>query len=235
MFFLYDTTHLLKSLSPFCWRFSSPQCLKQATRISSSSSSVQKTTSNVVLIMKLPSISSLALIASSYFSLIAGMPLEERGAGVCSGGIYGELVPILIKYPIAQAFCSAAYPVSCTTAPRAKEKRVATTTTTTTKAAAKTTVPSTTTTKAAGKATAPVTTTTSTRTSTTTVDARSSAWSKCQKQPRNVISTVGLPEFQDICPMRASGHSQLSSFSFDNSVMADSILVVLMYRNPSAL
>lgn len=40
--------------------------------------------------------------------------LEPR-AGVCNGGVYGELAPILAGYSIAQAFCSAVYPVTCTT------------------------------------------------------------------------------------------------------------------------
>ena len=50
--------------------------------------------------------------------------LEARAGAVCSSGIYGELAPILSGYPIAQAFCTAVYPVHCTTA---KQKRQATT------------------------------------------------------------------------------------------------------------
>ena len=101
---------------------------------------------------------------------IVATPIEERGASVCGSGIYGELVPILSPYPIAQAFCSAVFPVACTSA--AKRKRSAPSTT------AATTKGSTTTTKKA------VSTTTS------SVDSKASALSKCQRQPANVISTI---------------------------------------------
>ncbi|KAJ9603343.1 hypothetical protein H2200_012121, partial [Cladophialophora chaetospira] len=134
--------------------------------------------------------------------------VEERGSNVCSSGIYGELAPILAQYQIAQQFCSAAYPVSCT--PRLAKRRPATLTTTTTtttkttKPSAPTTTKSTTTTKPSSTTTAksptstaksPTTTTKSptstTKSSTTTaVDAKSSAWSKCRQQPGNVISTL---------------------------------------------
>ena len=89
--------------------------------------------------------------------------VEERGASVCQGGIYGELSPILAQYPVAQAFCTK-YAVKCTSAGSVPKKRLATTSKTTTKS---------TTTK-----------------STTTGNAQASAWSKCQGQPGNVISTM---------------------------------------------
>jgi hypothetical protein len=112
--------------------------------------------------------------------------LNPRTGSICSSGIYGELAPILAAYPIAQAFCSAVYPVKCTIAKRevarAPTARVLLprkqTSTTTTK-------PSTTTTTKP-----PTTTTKSTTKSTTTLNAQSSAWSKCQGQGAGIVSTM---------------------------------------------
>lgn len=95
--------------------------------------------------------------------------LEIRANGVCGSGIYGELAPILAQYPIAQAFCTVAYPVSCTTA---KAKRAASAATTTMKTTSKTTQA------------------TSKQTTTTNADAKASAWSKAKNQPGNVVSTM---------------------------------------------
>jgi hypothetical protein len=37
---------------------------------------------------------------------VPAWPFEERGANVCSSGIYGELAPWLVKCNDAQKFCS---------------------------------------------------------------------------------------------------------------------------------
>ena len=107
--------------------------------------------------------------------------LEPRTGGVCGSGIYGELAPILAAYPIAEAFCSAVYPVKCTTAKAVKRQASTpkpTATTTTTKPSS-TSSSSKTTTKPS-----------STTTTTTSTNQQSSAWSKCQAQGANVVSTL---------------------------------------------
>lgn len=55
-------------------------------------------------------------------------PLEPRAVAVCSSGIYGELAPLLAPYGIAQAFCTAKYPVPCKKAKRHLVPRATTTT-----------------------------------------------------------------------------------------------------------
>lgn len=55
-------------------------------------------------------------------------PLEPRAVAVCSSGIYGELAPLLAPYSIAQAFCTAKYPVPCKKAKRHLVPRATTTT-----------------------------------------------------------------------------------------------------------
>lgn len=109
---------------------------------------------------------------------------QPRAGGVCNSGIYGELAPVLAQYPAAQAFCSAVYPVKCTTK---VAKRAGTTTTTTTGATTKARTTTTTTKKA---------------TSTTSTDAKASAWSKCQGQGSGVVSTmcscIEVPKVRDI-------------------------------------
>lgn len=131
-----------------------------------------------------------ALLSVVFFALslpttIYGAPpnqLERRG--VCQSGIYGEIAPILAGYSVAQAYCSAHYPVQCTPAVHKRAAPSTTTTkTTTTTAVVKTTTKTTTTTTT----TKPATTTT---TKTSSVNPTSSAWSKCQNQPGNVISTL---------------------------------------------
>lgn len=110
------------------------------------------------------------------FVVTLAAPLEERGGSVCSSGIYGELAPILEQYSIAEEFCSVVYPVSCTassTSPT-KNKRAVSSTTSTSKA------PTTTSTLKA----------TSSSQTTSAADSKASAWSKCQQQPWNVISTL---------------------------------------------
>ena len=103
----------------------------------------------------------------SYTNAHPAGDLEGRN-GVCSNGIYGELLPCLATYPIAIAFCQAVYPVKC-----AKSKRTVRTTsiTTTSSTSTKTTTKS------------------STATQSNKVDT-ASAWSECQKQPGNVVSTM---------------------------------------------
>lgn len=50
--------------------------------------------------------------------------LELRATSVCAGGIYGELSPRLGEYSVALAFCSAAYPVECTSADPVKREEI---------------------------------------------------------------------------------------------------------------
>jgi hypothetical protein len=47
----------------------------------------------------------------------SGNSQSSAGAtyNICSSGIYGELAPILVQYPIAQSFCSKYFPVKCLT------------------------------------------------------------------------------------------------------------------------
>lgn len=98
--------------------------------------------------------------------------IESRAGSVCSSGIYGELVPILAPYSVAQAFCTAIYPVKCTTQ---LNKRATPTTT------ASNRQPSTTTTTKSS---------TLTTKSTTAVDPKASAWAKAQLQAGQVVSTL---------------------------------------------
>lgn len=121
-----------------------------------------------------------ALTAIQLISTCTAAPyLEERG-GVCSNGVYGELVPILSGYPIAVAFCKAVYPVKCASNPQKRG-----TITTSTKAS---TSPKTTKSTTSTKITSSKTTTSATKLGAT--DAKVSAWSKCQQQPGQVISTI---------------------------------------------
>lgn len=95
--------------------------------------------------------------------------LEVRADAYCSNGIYGELAPILAPYQIAQAFCTAVFPVKCTTAP--KQKRVASSTAVTaTTSTTKSTTPST--------------------TKSSSANAQASAWSKIQSQAAATISSL---------------------------------------------
>lgn len=150
-------------------------------------------------------------VLALHSSLTIAIPQEgahlfkPRGDPVCAQGIYGELVPILNGWPIAEAFCSAVHPVKCTTAPpklkrataaittatavanNAKKGTSTTSSSTTAKATTPTTTKARTTTTSTTKT--PTTTTTTTKT-TSSQDVKSSAWSKCQQQPGNVISTL---------------------------------------------
>lgn len=97
------------------------------------------------------------------------------GSDVCGSGTYGELVPIIKSYPIAQAFCSAAYPPACTTTPgrsRGKrlpqslvEKRVASSVTSDSPLPTPMIIAR-------------------------AINAQSSAWSRVGKQPKSVISVI---------------------------------------------
>lgn len=131
----------------------------------------------------------LALTALHISSGLAA-PLEERSAGVCrrnagvcNSGLYNELVPFLATYSPALAFCSDVFPVPCTTAAPKLAVRAPSAPPSSTTKPISTTVPTTT----------QVTTTTkapSTTTTNTNQDPHKSAWSKCQQQPWNVISTL---------------------------------------------
>lgn len=114
-----------------------------------------------------------ALLCS--ISVVAAPPnLEQRSGNVCSSGIYGELAPLLKGYAPAVQYCSAHYPLTCTTAHKRQNiVRQATTPRPTP------TVTTTTT-----------TTTTPKTTTTTSKDTKASAWSKCQGQGGGVVSTM---------------------------------------------
>ena len=88
---------------------------------------------------------------------------QRSGDAICGVGIYGELVPFLDKYNVAVDFCSAFFPVHCTTQVKVHKR-------------------------APGNTLAPPSTTTAA--GPTTTDRTKSAWSKCRTQPWNVISTV---------------------------------------------
>lgn len=112
--------------------------------------------------------SAVVAIYHPLLAVAAPGPLAPR-AGVCDSGIYGELVPILSPYAIAQAFCTAYYPMKCPSA-AAMIKRAAT---------------------ASSATTTKTTSVTSSKSKTTTsTDAKASAWSKCQGQGASVISTM---------------------------------------------
>jgi hypothetical protein len=132
-------------------------------------------------------------MAFEYSTLVhAYPPLEKRGGSICSSGIYGELAPILQPYPIAQAFCTALYPVSCTSAGLAK-RATTTTITTSSKSTATTKSSSAATTKTASLVcihSEPLNPANNTQRTTTDVDLKASAWSKCQGQGPQVVSTL---------------------------------------------
>lgn len=100
------------------------------------------------------------LLTALFAILVAALPRIEERANICSSGIYGELVPVLASYPVAQSFCTQIFPVKCTTK-RAKQRAAPSTT----------------------KRRTPMTTSSSS-------DRRAPAWAKCQKQPKNVVSTL---------------------------------------------
>ena len=58
--------------------------------------------------------------------------IEVRADAYCNSGIYGELLPLISPYAVAQAWCTQNWPVPCTTAH--KRKRAATSSTTITAA-----------------------------------------------------------------------------------------------------
>lgn len=108
---------------------------------------------------------------------VLAAPLDERGADVCSSGIYKELDP-LKNYPIAVSFCQAKFPPACVQhearAINARglvqgscRKRAVTTITTTSK----------------------ISTTKVTSTTASTKDVTSSMWAKVTIQPYSIIST----------------------------------------------
>lgn len=111
---------------------------------------------------------------------VPSQPMEPRAGAVCSSGLYGELAPILAGYSIAQSFCTSNYPVKCTTSP--KIKRTPSTKSATTSKQTKTSK-TTATTKTPPTTTQPKTTSTAT-------DPKASAWSKCQSQGANFVSTL---------------------------------------------
>lgn len=93
-------------------------------------------------------------------------------SNICDRGIYAELGPVLSEYPIAQAICSALYPVECTeTASHQKREPASTTSlsmTTHSSTVETTPIPS----------------------RSTTQDRNVSAWSRFRTQPANVASAI---------------------------------------------
>lgn len=131
----------------------------------------------------------LLVLATQQVTLTAAVPLEERGGeDICGSGIYGELAPYLKPYPLAQAFCTAAFPPQCTTEKAKKRSPYASTSTT---SGQKTTTPKSTSSKTtSSKPPSTLSTTTATSKASTTADKMASAFSKCRNQPGNVISTL---------------------------------------------
>jgi hypothetical protein len=55
----------------------------------------------------------LPMLAATVPGLFAS-PLEPQGSGsICSSGLYGELAPILQNFALAEAYCSAYFPMKC--------------------------------------------------------------------------------------------------------------------------
>lgn len=111
-------------------------------------------------------------------------PRQDNSA-ICNSGIYSELVPFLTQYSVATAYCSSAYPASCKSGSKRKRQfstrtTKATVVTTTTRAVSTT------------HSTAPSTTVKAKKVPATSssVDYKSSAWSRCQGQSAQVIQTV---------------------------------------------
>lgn len=119
------------------------------------------------------------LVFAQHLAFTRAVPLEERAGDVCGSGIYGELVPYLKPYPVAQAFCSAVYPVKCSSVNKAK-RQLSTTSKISTTPTAPSTIPKISTTSSKS----------SSKTTTSSIDPKASAWSKCQKQGGNVVSTI---------------------------------------------
>lgn len=93
-------------------------------------------------------------------TVLAAPQVEARAANICNTGIYAELSPLLKQYPIALAYCKLVYPLPCTRVPIVKLVQR----------------------RDANNeedivARAPNT-------------EAAAAWAKCQRQPRNVISTI---------------------------------------------
>lgn len=107
---------------PYASKIRAPSPL---TSLSSLSSTTERALSaNMTRIISL----ALALVALNSPTSVLGAPnnyFEPRAGGVCGSGIYGELAPIIAGYPIAQSFCTAVYPVSCTT-PKAVKRAAST-------------------------------------------------------------------------------------------------------------
>lgn len=127
-----------------------------------------------------------ALFATS-LDICSAVPLFEIRDDICSSDIYGELSPILKQYPIAVAFCSAIYPVSCTSGGRRNLLARSTSSTSTTPIKPLPTASTASPTSAATKTNNAATTGTQASSS---VDLRASAWSKGQRQPLSVVKTI---------------------------------------------
>lgn len=167
---------------------------------------------NTMAISKILATAVVVLNCSTMILAVPNCHVKPRAGGVCAQGIYGELAPILAGWPVAELFCTDFFPVPCTS--EAKQKRSLPPSTTTTAAAATTSTKAASTTRSQPTTTASTTKTqpttpgsssksqattiiTSTSksssqktTTSSTYDPRASAWSKCQQQPWNVVSTL---------------------------------------------
>lgn len=119
-------------------------------------------TTGIDMLINMPSLQSVLVSALVFSAITNATPSEERRApGVCGSGTYGEVVPVLMQYPVAQAFCTANFPVACTS--RANLLMRAPSPTPVIPPTGKTTIP---------------------------VDRQASAWSKVRAQPASVIKIV---------------------------------------------
>jgi hypothetical protein len=129
---------------------------------------------------------SFMLVAQASSWHASPLKVDERATAVCGSGIYGELVPILGPYNMAQAHCSNVYPLACKTeATRDLDYR-------TIRPFATIEPPCTTATKP--------TSIEQKITITSTGDATMLAWSQCRKRPASIISAlcscIGAPTVQ---------------------------------------
>ena len=110
--------------------------------------------------------------------LIEASALEQRTNGnVCQYGVYGELVPALKPFALAQSYCAAVFPPQCTPQGKLKIRRVsATTVKTSTMSSTQTT-----TSKILGP---------SSKTTAKAANPKESAWSKMLQQGRAAVSTL---------------------------------------------
>lgn len=136
-------------------------------------------------------VNALSLLVLAGTGLVAATPnIQVRD--VCSSGVYSELVPILKGYPVAQQFCAAFYPLTCS---GPKLKRAASVTRSTASSKSTTTTKSNSSNLVTSKAqststTARISIPSKTTTTTATGGAQVSAWAKCLNQGSTVVATI---------------------------------------------